>query len=429
MRKAFLLLSAVSIYGVISSATLYAQIPGFNYDEAGVPEFTLPDVLVCSDGSRVSDVQGWENKRRPEILHMFEEQMYGQTMGKADAVTYTVLSEKHDALGGLAVRKEILLRAEGNGLNRDMELLLYIPAKLNGPVPAFVGLNFYGNHTISPESDIRMTMSWVRNNEKLGIDNHTAHMGTRGTSSHRWPVEMILKRGYAIATMYYGDIDPDFDDGFQNGIHPLFYRDGQTYPDPGEWGSIGAWSWALSRILDYMKVDENIDGSRVAVMGHSRLGKTSLWAGAQDKRFALVISNDSGCGGAALSRRQFGETVRRINVSFPHWFCDNFIQYNDREDELPFDQHMLIALIAPRPVYVASAEEDLWADPRGEYLSARHAAPVYKLYGLDALESDTMPQVGKPVMTTVGYHIRSGVHNVTDFDWSSYLDFADMHMK
>ena len=429
MRQSAILFLTCIVCAVISSTAIQAQIPGFNYDEANVPEYSLPDVMLCRDGSRVSDDKSWETKRRPEILHMFEEQMYGKTMGKTDAVTYTVLSVKTDALGGIAVRKEVLLRAHGNGMVHDMELLLYLPANTTGPFPAFVGLNFYGNHTVSPEPDIRMTTSWVRNNEKLGIEDHTAHNGTRGTSAHRWPVEMILKRGYALATMYYGDIDPDYDDGFQNGIHPLFYHDSQTYPAPDEWGSIGAWSWALSRILDYMIADEDIDGDRVAVMGHSRLGKTSLWAGAQDQRFALVISNDSGCGGAALSRRQFGETVRRINLSFPHWFCDNFIQYNDREDELPFDQHMLISLIAPRPVYVASASEDLWADPRGEYLSARFAEPVYRLYGLTALKSDTMPHVGEPIMTTVGYHVRPGVHNVTDFDWKCYLDFADMHLK
>ncbi|MBN1818711.1 MAG: hypothetical protein JW828_15220 [Sedimentisphaerales bacterium] len=397
-----------------------------NYDESKVPQYTLPDPLVCLDGAKVTDARTWFEKRRPEILELFKTHVYGRSPGKPAEISYA-LQIDNTALNGRAIRKQITITPKVDGKTIDLNLLVYLPPNAKGPVPLFIGLNFRGNHTICDDPGIRLAATWMPDDRDDTSQDNRATEKARGKSASRWALDPILSRGYGLATMYCGDIDPDFHDEFKNGVHAL-YDTGQ--PRTGDdWGTIAAWAWGLSRCMDYFEKDPDIDHSRVAVMGHSRLGKTSLWAGASDPRFALVISNDSGCGGAALSKRAFGETVGRINTSFPHWFCDNFKQYNENEAKLPLDQHMLIALVAPRPVYVASAQDDRWADPRGEFLSAQHADPVYRLLTGNGLPAREMPDINQPTVGRIGYHIRAGKHDVTEYDWIQYLDFADRWLK
>jgi len=399
-----------------------------NYYEQKVPKYTLPDPLLMSDGKNVSDALSWHTKRRPEILELFRTHMYGRSpVGRPKDMVFEVFDLERKALDGLATRKQVSVNFTGKKDSPVMDILIYLPKAGKTPIPVFVILNFGGNHTIHTDPTIKLSESWMRTGGS-GVEANRAREASRGRSRSRYPLEKILKRGYGLATIYYGDIDPDFHDEFKNGVHSIFDKPVNGRRASDAWGSIGAWAWGLSRAMDYFETDDDIDHKKVVVLGHSRLGKTALWAGAQDERFAIVISNDSGCGGAALSRRRFGETVERINKSFPHWFCGNFKKYNGREDELPLDQHMLISLIAPRPVYVASADKDLWADPRGEFLACKHAGPVYHLLGAKRLGIDQMPGLDRPVKEgSVGYHIRSGGHDLTEYDWQQFMDFADMH--
>lgn len=414
----------VCSFFILSISPLTSQT---NYDESTVPSFEVPDPLTTFKGKKINSVKKWEKVRRPELLHFFENNVYGNIPTTLGIDSYAILEQDNNAINGKAKRKQVELTFNKNGKILKYTILLYLPKNI-AKSPIFLGYNFYGNHTITEDKAVLISSAWARNNEAFGIANNTLTEESRGKRTNRWAVEKILDAGYGLATIYYGEVDPDKND-FSDGVHSLLYAKNQEQPKPDEWGSIAAWSWGMARALDYFEKDADIDASKVIAFGHSRLGKTSLWAGATDKRFAAVISNDSGCGGAAMSKRKFGETVGRINTAFPHWFCDNFNQYSDNEEALPVDQHQLLALIAPRPLYVASAEEDQWADPRGEFLAAHYASSVYNLYGKKGIETMKMPKVNEPIHNTVSYHIRTGKHDVTDYDWENYIKWANAFVK
>jgi len=398
-----------------------------NYDETKVPEFKLPDPLLTFNGKKVKSIKQWEKKRRPELLHFFTENIYGAVPGELKIHNIDVIEESADALDGKAHRKQVVLSFERKNHRLEYTILVYLPKNVE-KAPLFLAYDFLGNHTITKDPEVIISEAWVADNPSLGIINNQLTEQSRGVRCNRWALDKILDAGYGLAVIYYGEVDPDKND-MTDGVHPFFYVDDQEQPADDEWGSIAAWAWGLSRALDYFEQDADVDASKVIVFGHSRLGKTSLWAGATDQRFAGVISNDSGCGGAALSKRRIGETIARINRSFPHWFCNNFKNYNNNEQALPVDQHELITLIAPRPVYVASAVEDRWADPKGEFLSALYATPVFELYGKKGISQQEMPDVNQPIMNTVSYHIRTGGHDVTDYDWEQYILWADEFVK
>lgn len=393
-------LAAVTASPVLSAASEENEAARrFRPDAPDTPAYSLPDLLVAADGHKITTAEDWQKTRRPEILELFRQYVYGRVPATPFRQTFKIVNEDPKAMAGAATLRQVEIAIAANDKSLTIRLTLFVPNRSSKPAPAFLLICNRSPDNIDP---------------------------TREKKSEFWPAEEAIARGYAIAAFYNADVDPDKHDGFKDGIHGLL--DGATRP-PDAWGTIAAWAWGASRCLDYLVTDRDIAKDKVAVIGHSRGGKTALWAGAEDERFALACSNDSGCGGAALSRRQTKEkeTVARINKSFPHWFNDNFKTYGNRVEELPVDQHMLLALMAPRAVCVGSAEQDLWADPRGEFLSAVQAGPVYRLFGKSGLGNPAdMPPIGEALHSDgVHYHIREGKHNLTLVDWNFYLDFAD----
>ena len=390
----------------------------------------LPDPLVAADGARITTAAEWREKRRPELLEMLTREMYGRAPGRPEKLVSEVFDRDKQALGGKATRLQIAVYPCGKPGPR-LDLLVYLPNAAKGPVPAFLGLNFWGHHAVHPDPGIRLTESWVEAGGRPYVDPSTvkdnrATEASRGTNAKQWPVEEVLSRGFALATIYREDVCADREPYFESGVHPLFP---ELQQGDDNFGCIAAWAWSLSRALDVLEKEPGIDAKRVAVFGFSRLGKAALWAGANDDRFAMVISNESGAGGAKLFRRGVGEDIARLNTKFPHWFARNFRKSMGKDLELPFDQHLVISLVAPRPVYVASAFDDKHSDPEGEFAGAKAAEPVFILLGARGLPAEAWPAVGNSVQGGIGYHVRPGKHDVTDFDWQQYLDFADKHLK
>lgn len=386
----------------------------------------FPDPLVMLDGTAVRTAEQWRTQRRPELIALFEHYMYGAAPA-APKITAAVDSE-HEVLDGKAKMKQVTIRFPGipgsGDKQGEINLLLFTPAKVQR-APVFVGLNFGGNHAIFNDPRIKLPTAWMPSRYKGVVDNRATDAG-RGTIA-RWPIEMVIDRGYAVATVYHGDIDPDKHD-WTDGVHALYYKEGQTEPGPHQWGTIAAWAWGLSRVADYLATDGDVDAQRMIVIGHSRNGKTALLAGALDERFAIVIPSQAGCGGTAPSRSTVGESVERINISFPHWFNDTFVKFNQATDKLPFDQHCLMALVAPRPLLLTNATGDQWANPAGQFEMLKLAEPVYKLLNAGGCDARQMPPENQLVNSRLGYFIRPGKHDMGEVEWQQWMEFANKHL-
>jgi len=401
--------------------TSVAGIP-VNYDEALVGTYTLPEPLVLANGKSVRDAKTWYQKRRPEILRLFEENQFGRSPGLPPGMTFDVFDKGTPALDGKAIRRQVTVLFSPDKNGPKMDLLIYLPAGARKPVPLLLNLSFSANSNVVDDPGVKAGEVWSRDKKRIPA--------AKGANFGKLPITALLGQGIGVASLYYGDIDPDFAGGIPYGVRRLFLSPGKTEPAPDEWGAIAAWAWGLSRAMDYLETEKSVDAKRVAILGVSRLGKTVLWAAAHDSRFALVIASCSGEGGAALSRRWYGETVKHLTAPsrYPYQFAANYQKFGDHVDQLPVDAHMLLALIAPRPVLLQTGDTDKWSDPKGEFFAAVGAGSVYRLLGKQGLEVDQMPIAGQAIMHTIGYYMHSGGHGTISSDWDQFLKFMQMHL-
>jgi len=387
----------------------------------------LPDPLIFSNGQKVATVRQWP-ARRKEILAVMTKEMYGTSPARPKNMRFEIFDNEKNALGGKATRKQITVHITENNKEAKFDLLIYIPNKAKHPVPAIVGINFIGNQAINADPGIKLTEAWTENSKMFPCSvNGKATDACRGVNASQWPVDSILDAGYALVTMYREEIASDRkEEMFKTGVHTL-YPDLQNRED--NFSTIAAWAWAMSRAVDYLETDKDIDKKKIIAFGFSRLGKAALWAGATDTRFAMVLSNESGAGGGKQFRRGIGENIRRLNTVFPHWYAKNFRKYMDQDSTLSFDQHFVLALIAPRPVYLGTAQGDKNADPEGEFETAKASHSIYKFLGTKGFPYTTFPALNEPLYGQIGFHIRPGGHDVKNFDWIQYLNFSNLHLQ
>lgn len=416
------LVAVLLLAGLLSGCATATKPVTFPEVSALPSQPAMPNPLVMLDGRRVTSRAQWERERRPELKELFQHYMYGAIPPKPANMKMKVIAEHRDFLGGQATLKLVSLETDGPKALR-IDLMLVLPNERRGPVPAFVAMNFCGNHTLTDDPRVPLTRGWLSGSCK-GCVNSAATEAARGTQAADWPLAEIIGRGYALAAFYSGNVDSDRKD-VSDGLYAWLAGGDQAKNNPADRGTIAAWAWGFHRCVDYLVTDTAIDAQRIAAVGHSRNGKTALLAAAFDERIALAIPHQAGCGGTAPSRGKIGEPVSRINTAFPHWFTGEFKKFNDATDRLPFDQNALVALCAPRPVLFSNAQEDQWANPSGQFEVLQAADPVYRFLGVEGLAAKEMPPQGKLVDSRLGYFIRAGKHSMVTEDWAVFLNFAD----
>jgi hypothetical protein len=399
-----------------------AGIP-VNYDEAKVGSYVLPDPLRLNNGKTVGSAKTWYAKRRPEIVELFETQQFGRAPGRPVDESFDVVDKGTSALNGKAIRKQITIYLNKEKTGPAVDLLLYLPAKANRPVPMLFTINFGAVQKAVDDPGVKPEMVW-------DAKTHTRTVPPPGPGFGHINVDALLDAGFGVATYYYGDIDPDDPEGFAHGIRARYLKPGQADRAPDEWGSIAAWAWGMSRVQDYFETDKNIDAKRVAILGISRLGKTVMWAGARDQRFAAVIASCSGEGGAALSHRDYGETIAHLTAPgrFPYQFAANYAKYGGFPDKAPMDANLLIALVAPRPLLLQTGSTDDWSDPKGEFLAEVSAGKVYRLLGKEDLGTDVWPGAKQPLMHDLSYSMHDGGHGMVPSDWAVFVEFLKKNL-
>ena len=426
----FLALSALALRAQITDTEpgVVAGIPA-NYTEAKTGSYTLPDPLKFADGSPVTDAKAWFEKRRPELFKLIEENEYGRVPPRPTAMTFDVFDKSTPAFDGKALRRQVTIYFSASKTDNYVDVLLYLPPKAIDPVPVLLEFGWIANNlAVLDDPGVKVGRRWDPQ-QKTRVPA-TPIANDRGMFRLR-NIADVLARGYAVATFCYTDIDPDALGAMAQGIRAAYLKPGQTDRAPDEWGSVAAWGWGASRIIDWFETDPSIDPKRIAITGASRLGKTVLWTAARDERVACVIASVSGEGGAALSRRDYGETIAHLvaPTRYPYQFAINYQKWAGKANDMPWDSHTIIALVAPRPILLQTGSTDKWSDPYGEFLAAKAATPVFVLLGQKGIEQYSLPATGKPLMNTLGYLIHDGPHGVLPADWPVFLDFLDKHLK